>query len=215
MCFNLLEQQENFLILVNGWVKSSISAFRIEQQGKVVECAHSLVAPNNGLIDATGGIMTIHETKDLAAVVCGGQVMLADSNNVENRKCIILNSNQDQNQLPTASLSLNLARVGAVSLVLDNGKSLWVTGGFNENSYLLNTEFVTFPGDISNNASINGGEVANEHGPSFLKSNLFYHCLVKIGSEMAILIGGEYNADHLPVYPNIFCFPTYLSTFKF
>ncbi len=187
---------------MNGWAGSSISAFKVDHDN-VVECAHLLVPTERDLIDATGGVMLTKATEELAAVVCGGE----DSYKAKHKKCFILNSNQDENQLATTVKSLNTDRIGAASLVIDYGKTLWVTGGFNGHgipSGIASTEFVTLSGNISS-GGIEGAELFNEHGPSFLKSNLFHHCLVKIGSEMAILIGGEYSTV-IPVYQNIFCF---------
>ena len=165
------------MILTNGISSTSsyVAVFKVDNNS-LVECAHQMV----GLVslqDSTGGLM--HKDGDIFPVVCGG--LVSDSLK-ENKLCHSLTD-------PGIKRSgfMKSARVGAASLVLDHGRTMWVTGGFNQHeNHAFSSEFVVILGD--NFESM-------EYGPS-LPNSLKYHCLEKVGPHVAILIGGINQKDH-------------------
>ncbi len=170
-------------------MQSSINVFKLEGD-TFVECVHSILPPENGLILATGGILDIDE--EPVAVVCGGELVIDNANgNQPNDRCLILNEDHlpdsvtGSYQVQSGGGSLNMPRIGAASLVIDNGNTLWITAGTNDNEY---TEFATITridheiDELSTNGL--GPKMPNEE-------SLSLHCLVSLGQDVAILIGGR------------------------
>ncbi len=111
--------------------------------------------------------------EEFMVVICGGQVIGTEG--AENADCFSLH---DQ-----STSSLSMPRVGAASLAIDGGRSLWVTGGISETSSagdLFPTEIVAHQQDASSQA----GALMPIH-------TLSHHCLEKINANTALLIGGE------------------------
>ncbi len=164
-----------FIIYVDGWQESRVVVLRVDQD-TLVECAHSILPPENGLIHATGGFLEAQDNQDEdpVAVVCGGDFWVES---VLNDRCMILDD-------ASGGGFLNKARIGAASVVIDNGKTLWVTGGQDQESYLSDTEFIS----RSNLQPLLTLTTA-EQGPH-LPQALSDHCLVKVGPQMAIVTGG-------------------------
>ncbi len=194
------EHTPNFLIYIDGWTKSLILVFKFEHN-VLVECAHSLVPPKKGLIHATSGILTAEDTDEPNIIVCGGD----DSNsNAPNENCMMLSKNEPSAEVVSSagfSVSLtsggflNADRTGSASLVIDNGRTLWVTGGFIDDLFergRKDTEFLSI-------AKVSQGELqfpTNGAGPE-LPNDLYDHCLNAIGPEVAILTGGRYSGTAL------------------
>ncbi len=182
---------------MDGWEQSSVIVLKMDQD-VVTECAHTILPPEKGLIDATGGIMLVPGVggeDEPVAVVCGGEFGLQESvtstTDIYNMKCMILCKNQPPATAINNTLAqvyklssggfLNEKRIGAESLVIDNGRTLWLTS---------NEDFITEFVAISNNTGLNEFQT-NGAGPTI---ELFYHCLLKIGSEVGIVIGGTYGS---------------------
>ena len=197
------EQSNHFLIYIDGWTQSRVIVLKLDQEdSSVTECAHTLIPPENRLIRSTGGILfipgTAGENHDIPiAVVCGGEFGLyisASSNNVPNKHCMILNKHKPPaNAIARTSSSLSMAfqlsaggtgslntqRLGAASVVVDGGRTLWVTSGSGQGT----SEFVS----LSKNPDIISLPT-NGLGPAF---SLTDHCLEKISPGVAVLIGGK------------------------
>ncbi len=162
----------------------------------VLERSHSILPPVNQLSLITGGILT-SDTDTIAVTVCGGQ--LAEPNHDVNvDMCTILSGKQPSDFKKTVTLSasgdLNFKRIEPATLVIDNGRNLWVTGGFDSKweSVLTHTEFVALLD--SNSSEINLTFKTNLAGPE-LPVPLFHHCLEKVSPEFAILAGGRASEE--------------------
>ena len=85
---------------------------------------------------------------------------------------------------------LRHARAGAASLVLDNGRSLWVTGGRqnSDETTIWSSEILSLGLDPS---------LISSYGPDLPIAGLKHHCLEMVGPKVAILIGGllHHQAD--------------------
>ena len=143
-----------------------------------VECANSILPPDKGLVDASGGVL-VSPDEQYAVVVCGGEFVLDNSNgNNPNYECMVLN---DIPVKLSANGFLNAKRIGSASMIIDNGNTLWVTGGADSHS---TTEFVTA-------MNVEDSFWTNNAGPILPNSQLEYHCLTKLGPEVAAMIGGK------------------------
>ena len=93
--------------------------------------------------------------------------------------------------------TLSQRRYGAASIVIDNGKTLWITGGKSSQGYLKSTEFVTLKDDSTDlNPS---SSFSIQPGPD-LPIATAHHLLIKLNSTTAMLIGGD-NASS-PDWPD-------------
>ncbi len=137
-------------------------------QKTVVECIHNLLAPEEALTDATGGVL-LHE-KGSYLVICGGRAVGTEA---ENDRCFSLH---DQ-----TTSDLSMARLGAASLAIDSGRSLWITGGYSKTT-----------GDLFATEVLEHHQVSvSKPGPFLPIQALRHHCLEKIDASTALLIGGE------------------------
>ncbi len=174
----LIKEQEEFLLYLNGKTETAITAFKAHQD-VFVECAHTIVPPENGLIDATGGVLT--NSNELVAIVCGGAKNI-NNDDKPNGNCIILNQDKSSLKL-TANGNLNHFRSGSASAVIDNGHTLWVTGGKLESDTAhRTTELVAFATDIPFET--------NAVGPLLPVERLPEHCVVVVGPKVAVFTGG-------------------------
>ncbi len=159
----------DFILLTHGLVSSKL-AFKITEELSQT-CFHTMQTISKEIRGATGGVMVNPDGEDCSFVVCGGQD--ADTRLMHDT-CKRLSDPAEK----TAGF-LQVPRVGAASLVMNNGTDLWVTGGFNMFTFALDTtEFVS----LSENSS--------DDGP-ILPSGVKYHCLEQVDSKSAILIGGQ------------------------
>ena len=134
----------------------------------LLPCSHTVAIPPT-INSFAGGIMTYRD--DFHVVICGSPT---DDSLLE--KCASLNG--PDHQILGHLLS---KRVGAAYVVVDNGTRLWVTGGFNGKVTLKTTEFL----------QLDNGSYGLMPGPSLPFRSLKYHCLEKVASNAAILIGGQ------------------------
>ncbi len=161
-----------------------MDVFKLDQDNDIViECAHLLVPPANALVFATGGVII-----EQVAAICAGQFAVG-GDTIPNDRCMILHD-QDSDMSGFLSISLNMFRMGAASLVIDDGRTIWITGGFSSSNSagdvmsdqsVITTEFVSFE---TSNFSTNG------MGP-LLPVPLAHHCLERITPKVAILVGGQ------------------------
>ncbi len=160
-----------FVILLSGL---DIDVYKLGQDD-LSKCIHSLKTTKN-LANPTGGVVAFQG--DSVPIVCGGQEF---GSVTENDNCFSLSS-QPSDQIVATS---NAARVGAASLVINNGKSIWLTGGFQEGFFLYSTETVM---QNSTSGSVEG---------LVLPVTVAHHCLERIDKHSAILIGGqEFGNSH-------------------
>ncbi len=185
-----MEEQDaqQFLIYLDG---SSVVTFKLDLvQDTFVECAHSIQPPEpDGLVDATGGVLKMPDISDIdddpIIVVCGGQLF---KENKPSDKCMILNKQKDDQFLLSTNGLLNRNRFGAASVVIDNGNTLWLTGGMSssaENIAVRTSELVNMI-DISSGLIYD----TNGQGPTLPEAELSDHCITKIGPNIALLTGG-------------------------
>ncbi len=161
------ESNQDFVILAH---ENSIDVLIVEDD-TLLPCSHTLSIPSPTIAGFSGGILLQNDI-DLTPVICGGTA---------NKLCYSLELD-DYNQPPVLG-TLKSSRIGSASLVIDNGASLWITGGFDFDSQqtLGTTEFVEL-----NNTWLN-----SSNGPHLPSDGLQYHCLETIDSNLAILIGGQ------------------------
>ncbi len=172
---------------------------KVEEGSNVVECAHSILPPfdtNSKLTLATGGILTTEDSDEPLAVLCGGELMDNDSkSNMPNKMCTILTENHLKSKDISISGygSLNIERVGAASVVKDNGSTLWVIGGFFESmdQAVRDSEFVSLSRKNSSKSNI---FPRNAAGPR-TEQMIAHHCLEMVDAEVAILVGGMYISN--------------------
>ncbi len=126
------------------------------------------------------------------AVACGGEMFLEDSfSSVPNQGCTTLSETvtqtaADDHDEPTLSADgyLNQNRIGTASLLIDNGRTLWILGGSDGEVVRGNSEYVsTHP--------INGLFTTNGAGPELEIFGMYHHCIARISPEVAILLGGS------------------------
>ncbi len=196
----------SFFIYVNGYPQSEIVVLKYDQDS-LVECAHTLVPPEQPLTFATGGVLTVptgvQGEVEPVAVICGGQFELVDNKFLANDKCLILSAskpatvvvnnnspgsqNQTITQLSTDGL-LNNMRIGAASAVVDNGRMLWVLGGKDNTLAFWDTEFVSV-----STAQHSDKFPTNAVGPDLPESMILaHHCLEKVTADIAIMTGGTH-----------------------
>ncbi len=138
---------------------------------------------------ATGGLL-IQQSIDgdvvnTALVVCGGTTMDMSSDHTE-KTCIY--TNHFGNATKTTVNGLTVGRDHAVSAVIDNGLTLWITGGRDKDDNLLDSsELIAFRG-----GDLVVPEVHSEEGPD-LPEKLQGHCLVMVTKhgDHAVILGGK------------------------
>ncbi len=196
------QESGNFIIYVDGWTQSSVVVLKLDDD-VVVECAHAIVPPEKGITQATGGVLTLPDnqdseegtrTGDSFIIVCSGE----EVNLVPNDMCTILRDQRSEKETAAHSdgsdavLSaggfLNNDRIGAASLVIDKGTSLWVLGGSDgDNDVQKDSEIVTIVGHDNNSSIVFQTNLVGHNLPQ----KLVHHCLVAIGPEVAIATGGK------------------------
>ncbi len=176
-----------------------------EKQNTIfVECSHNLLAPYEPLQEASGGVLVV-EHGNWIPIICGGQN--AETKEV-NDKCYSLakayNNNGEWQTMIRLS-QLRVARVGAASLLVANGKKLLVTGGRSSTKAgshspvdIVHVEEEEEEANESSNnssshppSSVTGGSYGGDASLFLPAANLAYHCLERIGPDVAILIGGQ------------------------
>ncbi len=178
------EQDDGFLIYLDGSPGQTQMAevFKLTQSNKLLDCVSSLAVPL-ALQDSTGGVMLDQEQGSVNVIICGG----VDAGSKQRDECYRLSGSDAGNNNDNMYLgSLSHSRSGADSVIMDDGKSLWVTGGRSNVeaiSPLWSTEIVNL-GSGSNN-------VVSSYGPDLpVAGLLMHHCLEKAGPKVALLIGG-------------------------
>ena len=119
--------------------------------------------------EATGGLVLDQFGND-AILVCGG-----DGSNGISDNCYSLGESAEA-RLVT---QMTTPRTGAASLVINNGSTLWVTGGWSGLERLDSTEFITLE------------SIEKIHDERSLPMKLSHHCLVRINVSHVMIIGGH------------------------
>ncbi len=125
------------------------------------------------LWSSVGGLLDYSGDKN-AKMICGGAIEGGQED-----KCFHLSAASSKQWIP-GETRMSGGRIRAASIVIDidNGKALWVTGGYRKKlGVLKSTELV----------SVKHG---SNSGPD-LPEPLHRHCLVKLNSSSAMLIGGQ------------------------
>ncbi len=171
-----------FLIAVSE--SDGIQSFLIndnEGEPSLKDCSHSFgIFPFNSttinIQEATGRVLYSTENDEWIPLICGG-----------GKECFALcDPYAITESIPDNVVKMSLPRAGAASLVVEAGKSLWVTGGSNnaENSNCPAT--LTSGTELISNVN---GRLETSSSDSFLLS-LSHHCLETISPTIAIVIGG-------------------------
>ncbi len=124
------------------------------------------------LYDNTGGLL--QDDNDSYPIICGGFHQIEGPTSL----CHCLSSST----LDWIPLDKRMAwpRQSAASIVIDNGRTLWITGGQGWfMPYWKSTELI----------SLDAKSFTIQTGPDLPKP-LIHHCLVKLNSSTAMLIGG-------------------------
>ncbi len=160
----------------------SISVFKIGEDG-LFECTHTLQI-KKVLQFATGGIVVDHQG-DLNPVVCGGKQR---GSQTPNMKCNSLSKSATHN---TDVFSLSI--IGATSLVIDNGDTLWIAGGNTADK--TTTEFIAAKGKCVDSIFQLDGYGPMLPGPQTWPehNNLHFPCFERLGETTAILVGGLHS----------------------
>ncbi len=171
--------QDQLLIVTNGGTNTKTQVLKFGSFGdeavaveEVHECANSLEFQKE-LQWATGGVIAVNEE----IVICGGTEV---ESSAENQMCFSHGDSHVHKLAQTGAL--RETRIGAASLVIDNGTTLWITGGHNSKNRLQTTETVTM------DPKTTGLVVALGLN---LPKTLSYHCLTKVSDGLAFLTGGE------------------------
>ncbi len=177
----LLSQSDDFLVTVNILPDSDshIEVIRMKDV-KSLRCAHSLFPPKV-VKDATGGVLIQPTSGDIAIIVCGGSTTKKANEIASYGFCQSVGD-----YYKNFSAQLRLPRRDAASLVVDNGASLFLTGGNHVQDASGTTEYVGLVSDKS--GLVNGIEKS-------LPDPRHQHCLTKVGKEVAILAGGQTIMD--------------------
>ncbi len=138
------------------------------------KCYHTTWHSPAGMELPTGGLLTpdpvLHHP---VPVLCGG----GQSTSTFLSKCFVLGR-------PDPAGSLSVARYAAASVVVNNGKTLWVTGGKSGSDVVHNsTDLMEFLDTSMHFLESNKGFK--------LPKSLYGHCLEKVNSSSVILYGGE------------------------
>ena len=105
-------------------------------------------------------------------LICGGYSFNPENQNLTTMVSICYNL-----QEPSSTLEMTSPRAFSSAAVVNNGNSLWITGGYNYGGITSSTVYVT-PQE---------GKV--ETGPD-LPEGLYGHCVLDLDDKMAMVIGG-------------------------
>ncbi len=125
------------------------------------------------VFDATGGLLQDQNNESIF-LVCGGDGIDA---------CYYIrtsSSNCQHKQWTRLDQTMGERRSSAASIVIHNDTTLWITGGFNGSKQLKTTELISISSSKQNQI---------QPGPD-LPFVVRRHCLVKLNSTTAMMIGG-------------------------
>ncbi len=144
---------------------------------------------------AVGGVLlpgTVHETM----IVCNGLSRKMLSN------CYF---SQNQSHEWTRVTKRSGARYDAASIVIDNGKTLWITGGQWRSKALKSTHRMSLLNLTNNNLVpeinhlITPDSFSSKSGPN-LPVYVKDHCLVKLNDSTAMMMGGRHSYNRYYTY---------------
>ncbi len=163
----------------NGDV-SDTELMTVFNNGTLAKCITPNLQAPLPLQDATGGMMlTLSSKGDLVhmPVVCGGWLARTDYK----KHCYRLGQSS-----PIGTLTRE--RVGAVSVVINNGNRLWVTGG--RTIYDIDQDTTDIL-DISPDKESSDPHLVLTDSSIRLPRKISYHCLEMLDSTTAFLFGGS------------------------
>ncbi len=159
--------------------------------GNLTKCWHPNIHSPLPFEDATGGALLTWDS-NIFPIICGG-IMGRSSNNDEeySRDCYRL-----RNPMTAVVATLTTERVGAASVVVRNGTTLWVTGG--HNIYGYDQDSTDILGQVS--AGSDPADMVMTTAPGVkLPRRMSHHCLVMLlgsmSSSSVILFGGSGGSD--------------------
>ncbi len=133
-----------------------------------------------GLNGATGGVLYHNDETLTVVIVCGGYESIVG----RSKTCFYYPSSATE--WSRVDKSLGEKRKDAAGIVIDYGQTLWITGGEHDvRQYTKSTELVSLILDNSQQIRF-----SIQHGPD-LPLALSDHCLVKLNSTTAMVIGGD------------------------
>ncbi len=129
---------------------------------------------------ATGGVVAVNSTQTMnVSIICGGSM-----SSTLNADCYKLGN-------PEPVCRMISYREGAASIVIKNGTTLWVTGGFNGIHDLDTTELIE-----ANSASTNS-TLMTATPFLYMPHSVSHHCFNLINQDLGILTGGKNGKDVL------------------
>ncbi len=157
---------------------ASTEVFKVDRYDNesLVECASALPVPEVNM-KSTGGFLKGYQG-GYTSVVCGGVGAFGGIRDLCHSLSVVNGSYFE--------VSMLSSRSGAASVVLNNSRSLWMTGGYNLEVKSWTTEIIHLNQE---------GNLTACPGPHMPVSGLKYHCIEQIGPGMAaLLVGGQvYN----------------------
>ncbi len=134
--------------------------------------------------DSTAGLL-----QNDKVVICGGKEKVGSKHIVSNT-CYLMQKKASGSNLElslSTSSRLYMKRWKAVSIVINNGRTLWVTGGRDTNGKSLESTELVSLAEGANSLSI-------QPGPE-LPLDIDSHCLVKLNSSTAMQFGGRSGSN--------------------
>ena len=126
-------------------------------------------------------------------IICGGAYR---QSGIKARDiCHFLHYDNDKWTWTKLSKTLAEPRYASASIIAGDTNTLWVTGGINTmtETHLRSTDLVSLP---DNAKKLTGDSFTIKPGPN-LPLALAKHCMVKLNSSMAMLIGGEISSGSI------------------
>ncbi len=189
--FVTIDNSELFLI-VGGEVMPgsyvSVEAVLFGDESRI--CNTSGVNYPQKISSASAAVWVHPKTNKTVPIICGGNDPRHTLTKWNTCHFLSFQNGTDQWNWTQVDPVLTQARDQAASIVIDNGKTLWITGG--TKAYyqgLRSTELISILDQDDESES----SFAIQAGPD-LPLDIYGHCLVKLNSSTAMLIGGQWAA---------------------
>ncbi len=161
------------LLITTGWPFYGRSRTEVIHIGDFQAVCQDMPDYRVQCAGAVGGLLYNHSHNQQIPLVCGG------SGNVD--KCYVVGQ-EEADAEDQVSITMRYARKQAASVVINEGTTLWITGGGTPVGITRTTEYVTMSGSID--------------GPDLpMVPKVDRHCMVAMSPMETILIGGRFNRD--------------------
>ncbi len=170
-----LSSLNTLLVATGNPKKVSLKSELIPLDDATRSCSNSIPDFPIELRFATIGLLS-HDGQKHVPLICGGLDLTAGE---RTDKCYFLNASSNRWILVDKRMSVR--RSSLASIVIDIGKSMWITGGWNGTRDSKKTELVTISDDSVT--------FTMQPGPD-LPLALDSHCLVELNTTTAMMIGG-------------------------